>query len=201
MENWLCSQNLKGPHAAECERGRGLPWMRQLRMCVWGGGVRTFSSASPSLSTTTSPFKFTSVIGWAKFINERPRRADSLGHVCSRYEGQTTMVLIKAVAFWGGPSLLTSKRLIMKQKKERKWCGSKTRLSLSRNEGGWKACPALQRGSWAQVRKQRAATGQLAPGQEAAYQGPGTWERVMQSRNVTKDTDSNVFLLQGQGRR
>lgn len=30
------------------------------------------------------------------------------------------MVLIKAVAFWGGPSLLTSKRLIMKQKKRKK---------------------------------------------------------------------------------
>lgn len=115
-----------------------------------GGGVHCFSLVSTSLHPVHRHLSFqVYVIQWANFINEQPGRADSLWCIDLRYEGQTTTVLIKVVAVWGptsGFSLPPSDSL-WSQKRRGKLSWSKARLSLSENDGRWKACLPLQRQS------------------------------------------------------
>lgn len=143
-------------------------------------------------------FKFT-FIQWANFINERSGRADSLWCIYFRYEGQTTIVLIKRCGRLGptsGLSFPPSDSLLSKRGGKLNW--SKAALSLSENDGRWKACPPLQKYSWARVSQQQVPSSEVQAVVWyglAGIAGAGYASLIKQNRNAWSNRKSNVFLL------
>lgn len=118
------------------------------------------------------------------------------GCIYLRYEGQTTLCsLMKVVAVWGPTSGLSSppSDSLWSQKRRGKLSWSKARLSLSGNDGRWKACPPLQRRScarWANSESWLSGVDGSVTGC-VAFLGPVMCTLTVQNRNA----DSNVFLL------